>query len=649
MTTEESILEPSRTRKLISYFPYLLIIFSIVGFVIQLVLFQSIIFSIRSSVIFIPAALAGLFMLRKSDNGNQTFNLGRIADTLRNSISFKHLVIINIILFLWSIIVLLLVDNRNILFFILASSIASVILLQILHANTSFKRNLILVQISALSLTLAWSLTLKYSLYFGFTDTLSHMQFISSVVSSGHTADLTLTYINFPIYHILISEGVLLTGLGVGPALFVIMALVWLIGIFLSYLISKKISNSTTFGLLISLLFAVSPQIIYYSSYTITRSLAFIFFMLLIYLIFNKTDNNKFVFTVLSIFTSFVLILTHHITIIYVVPIILVIYIVQRLIVGNSEQESGISATFIILLSTTFLSYMIFASYDTTSTWIRYYLDQLLQDTGQINLSNTGGDLFIIIRSIYYISCLFFALIGFWSIMEKGRNIHSKERIFALSGLLFLPLFIPGVLDIIPGSGVLLLYRLPLLVTPFIAIILGYGILYFIVGNKSIVKASVRPMISIVSVLAIISVSSFFAMTGSIVDTPLPWNQGTSSDFFTVEETTAFANIESLGNHSQLLFSDDYSARNLYQLNDYHTRILTNGTISKLNSGYVVLRVGELDSRGVLQFARGTAANLYSYKIDLNDPQSNIILQLLPDEKLYDNGDVQSFYHVKSL
>jgi hypothetical protein len=648
MKPEESILETSIPRRLINIFPYLLLIFSLIGFTVQLVLFHSLAFTLRSSVIFVPAALAGIFLLRKNKSGNEIDNHGRIIDTIRNHISFKNLVLINVLLLLWSIIIILSFDSRNITFFIVSSIIACIIILQILHDKTPRKCMLILFQICALSLSLAWSLTLNYSLYFGYTDTTSHMYYISTVLNSGHVYGLTLTYTNFPLYHIFISEGVLITGLGIGPALFLMMALAWLIGIVSAYLISSKLSNSTTIGLMIALLFAVSPQIIYYSSYTITRSLGFIFFMVILYLIFNKNENNRLIFTVLSIFMSWVLILTHHITIFYIIPLLLVIYLVQHLIVRDKGQDSGVSGTFLLLFSTTFVGYLFFVSYATTNSWITFYINPLMQDSGEINVASNGADFLIIIRSMYYIVFLFFALIGSWYILQRGRKNHSKECTIALASLLFTPLFIPGILDIIPGSGVLLTYRLPLLVSPFIVIILGYGILYFIAGNKSLVKSYVHPVIAIVSVIAIVATCSFFAMTGAAVDTPLPWNEGTSSDYFNVQETTAFANIQALGNHSQILYSDDYTVRNLYQLNGYDTKILLDANTTNLGNGYVVLRLGELESRGILQFGLNGDVVLYAYHIDPNDPQSNIILQLNQQERIYDNGVVQSFVIQKS-
>ena len=642
MKLEEPILESSKTRRLIDYLPYLLLILSVVGFTVQLVLLQSLAFTLRSSVIFVPAALAGLFLLRKNNGSVQNYNYVKIADMVRNRISYKHLILINVLLFLWSIIIILSFDSRNIIFFILSSSIACIIILQILHAKTPRQYYAILFQICALSLALAWSLTLNYSLYFGYTDTLSHMHFISTILSSGHTIDLPLTYENFPIFHILISQGVLITGLEIGPALFIIMALAWLVGIVIAFLIAGKIFNSTTIGLIVSLLFAISPQIIFYSSYTISRSLAFIFFMLIIYLILNKNENNRLLFTILSISMSWVLILTHSVTVFFVIPLLFVIYVIQRLTVGDREQGAGISGTFLVLFSISIMGYLFFASYETTRLLLTYYLSPLMHDSGEINLANAGSDLFIIIRNLFYILSIFFALIGSWSILKRGRKNRSKEYIIALTSLVFLPLFIPGFLDVIPGSGVLLIYRLPLLVTPFIVIVLGYGIFYFVMGNKSLVKAPIHPMISLISILAIISICSFFAMTGTIRDSPLPWNEGTSSDYFTIQETTAFASIQALGNHSQVLHSDDYTIRNLYQLNDYSTRIITSGNISNISNGYVILRSGELESRGVLPFGADNQ-NLYSYKIDYNDPQTNIILQLIPQERIYDNGAVQSY------
>jgi hypothetical protein len=640
MKPEETILKPSLPRKLINNFPYLLIAFGVVGFLVQLVLLHSVAFTLRSSVIFVPSALAGLFLLRKNKGSDQTDNYASITNAVRNHISFKNLLLINVLLLVWSFIVLLSFDTRSIIFFVLSASIACVIVLQILHDVTPRKRMIILFEICALSLSLAWGLDLKYALYFGYTDTMQHMYYISTVINTGHVYDLTLTYTNFPLYHIFISEGVMMTGMGIGPALFIMMGLAWLVGIVLTYLISSKVSNSTVIGLFAALIFAISPQIIFYSSYTISRSLGFLFFIVILYLIFNKNEHNKLIFTILAIFMSWALILTHHITVMYVVPLLVVIYLVQRVLVRDRRPESGISATFVILFATAFIGYMFFVSFETTGSWITAFLTPLLHDNGDVNVTNTGNDYYI--RSMYYILCVFFAIIGAWYLLQKDRKQHLKEYTIGLSSLLFLPLFIPGVIDAVPGSSVLLTYRLPLLVSPFIAIILGYGILHFVTGNKSLVKASIHPMISIISILAIVSICGFFAITGAAVDTPLPWNEGTNSDFFNVQETTAFANLQGIGNHSIGLSSDDYTDRDLYQLSGFTQRSLTEGNTSSLNNCYVVLRLGELESRGVLQFGTDPVP-LFSYSIDPNDPGSNIILQLAPESRVYDNGVVQTF------
>ena len=139
MKPKESILAASLPRKLIHIFPYLLLIFSGIGFVVQLVLFHSLAFTLRSCVVFVPAALAGLFLLRKNKASNETENYAKIIDTIRNRISFKNLVLINVLLFLWGIIILLSFDTRDITFFIVSSAIACIILLQILHDRTPRK------------------------------------------------------------------------------------------------------------------------------------------------------------------------------------------------------------------------------------------------------------------------------------------------------------------------------------------------------------------------------------------------------------------------------------------------------------------------------------------------------------------------------
>jgi len=134
-------------------------------------------------------------------------------------------------------------------------------------------------------------ITLKYPLYFGATDILGHLFSIQTVLQTGHIAGLE-SYVNFPLFHIYNAIGVEITGLSLRTGLFVFMGIAWEAGILLAYLLFLKISRSRRFALSATLLLAISPQLILYGSYAITRSLAFVIILCWFYLVLNENNIN---------------------------------------------------------------------------------------------------------------------------------------------------------------------------------------------------------------------------------------------------------------------------------------------------------------------------------------------------------------------
>ena len=146
---------------------------------------------------------------------------------------------------------------------------------------------------------------------------------------------------------------------------------------------------------------------------------------------------------------SFVLILTHHITIFYVIPLLFIVYLVQRFIVRDKGQDAGsrhVPATIHYHIRRIFILVVILCNNELLDNILHRYL---FAGQRRVNIvASSGPDYFIIIRSMYYIIFLFFALIGSWYILQRGRKNHLKECTIALSALIFTPLFIPGILDI---------------------------------------------------------------------------------------------------------------------------------------------------------------------------------------------------------
>jgi hypothetical protein len=71
---------------------------------------------------------------------------------------------------------------------------------------------------------------------------------------------------------------------------------------------------------------------------------------------------------------------------------------------------------------------------------------------------------------------------------------------------------------------------------------------------------------------------------------------------------------------------------------------LTGGDISYIQNGYLILRIGELERKKALTFMiGGPGASSYRYSLDPLDAKSNIVVNLEPDDRMYNNGYVQIF------
>jgi hypothetical protein len=68
------------------------------------------------------------------------------------------------------------------------------------------------------------------------------------------------------------------------------------------------------------------------------------------------------------------------------------------------------------------------------------------------------------------------------------------------------------------------------------------------------------------------------------------------------------------------------------------------GDISYIRNGYLILRTGELERKSALTFYHaGSTKSSYRYSINPLDKSSNILLNLEPKDKIYDDGYVQIF------
>lgn len=630
-------------KKVVAAFPYLLLAVAILGLIVIYKFFGSEVAG-KSLVYVIPVILAAFILLIRNRN-QESF----ISTSILSRLSFLPSLLVNILLFIITVIILLYVPTRPWLYFIIISFISGSIFIQILCKRPVWTDYLIIFEIVLLSLNMIWSVTLKYPLYIGGTDVLGHIYYINSILQTAHITELA-EYYNFPLFHIYNAIGVQLTGLTIRNSLFIFMGIAWEAGILFAYLIFLKFSNSRRFSLTACLLYATSSQIILFGMYAITRALGFVLIFCWLYLILDK-DNIKYV--ILSFIMMLTVILTHHTTILLFIPVLLIVYISQQLFPGDKKDKSGISFIPIVLLTICFFAYLFYVATAFTSLIVARQFNSIFEtDPLQTNVL-VGGTYYnyLLIGDIYSSLTILFSLIGIAiaikSYLRDNSNPNSIRIGFAC--LFFLIVDIFGATNIIPLGKQLLLWRIPLLVSPFLIYIVAYGLNPFInfelTVKHNILKWHIgTPILSVAFVIML----TFFSMLSPSNADDLTYVQKTASrdtNYFINSDLVAFSFIGQSCNYNSILYGDYQTKRNQYYLYAFKDRrVLTSGDISYIDKGYLVFRYAELQRSGGLTFSLDkNGDNLYRYRVTPSNSQTNILDNLSVQDCIYSNGSVQIY------
>ena len=227
-------------RIITSVLPYVLFLSGVGGFAFAYIVIGPD-YGYKSLIYVIPVILAALILISRSKTDSR-FILIYI-----NRLSFTHLVLITILLYIVSIIILISSPTRSWAYFIVIAIISGLIFTQTLCKRSVSTDYLIIFEIILLSLNLIWGVSIKYPLYFGDTDVFLHLHYIETVVQTGHITSIGLDYKYFPLFHIFNAMGVDITGLSLKSSMFIFSGVLWQAGILFAYLVFKKLSNSSTF------------------------------------------------------------------------------------------------------------------------------------------------------------------------------------------------------------------------------------------------------------------------------------------------------------------------------------------------------------------------------------------------------------------
>ena len=268
-------------------------------------------FTIRGFIYFIPGILVTILLIKLYRNG------GKYPDTLtliQGNKKFFHISFV--LLFALSLLALYFSSYRPWYYFLFITGLFCVIFLQIFH--DSLNPPVILFEISCVLGNLIFGLQLKYPLYFGFTDIIPHLYLSKITLLLGHIVpeDLSYGYAWFPLYHIFIAAGTNLLGIDVKFAFIILTSLSFIVIIWVIFLLFNQIIKNNQTSLLICLFFSTTPIVITYSTYVVTRVMAFFGFIFFLFLAHKQIQTSKWrSFSVLTILFSLYLILVHQVSI----------------------------------------------------------------------------------------------------------------------------------------------------------------------------------------------------------------------------------------------------------------------------------------------------------------------------------------------
>lgn len=540
-------------------FRFLLIIAIILGYGLALLIKRLDLPLITNSLIIVIPVIISILILPRISSYNFDFGEPVIFfQQIPRQIFFFFFCI----LFIITLIILQFCSYRPWYYFLFLTVLYVVVFLQIL----SFKVNPVIILIELLSLMLnsIYGITLKYPLYFGMTDILGHIRLSYFIYVSGTTPppDLDITYTFYPLYHIIVAECAHITGLSVEHTLFLVTGLIFVITIIFIYILFNQILKNFQLSLLICLVFSLFSDVIFYSSYMITRTMAFVGFVILLYLLFKIffSEENEKKFQILAIIISLFLLLVHQVSLPLMIPILGVIFIIFSIFYGTRRTP----IIFFILLITIMITYWIFTARIFTELLIEnqlapeYFTEIIFNKVISPKTNWLDGAIVYLQQNITVSIFLVFALIAIGYILW-----HRKPKNLVYLGIisfLFLPFFIPTPLQSVwQFTWFFRLDRIRLIISPFMAFIMGFGLIIYL---KLVSLNPTRVLFSIIIVIFSIGFFSYGSFTTSM-------NAGDSIDlwdhmpspYFTNQELSSFKFVENYGKNDETIYSDAIARR----------------------------------------------------------------------------------------
>ena len=619
-------LDNNRLMRLISYVFPIAIILAVIFTFLWMFEVGKFGYAVRGLFTGIPAILSCLFVLFIYKKDVSLHDI----DVLP-SLNLKSLTYLFGIFYISSLVALLLSEgSRPGYYFIFILVLYLSVFLQIFSKNVN--PSLILVESFLIMINLIYSVTLNYDFYFGTTDILPHI-FLSEITATfGRIIPASLSdYAYFPLYHVFIAEASELLNLGTKTSLFLVTAPIYAITIIFLYYIFNYITNNRQISLLSCLLFSSSSIVLYYGANVITRTMSFIMFVILLYLIYSVNfKKDKLSLKTLSVIIAIFLTLVHNVSLPQIVLLLILLFASEYIV----KNGSYISKPFFLFLTVTFVAYWFFEAY----LFVQRGLTPRLQSQFWDSLVLTAGgvevlqeELISLIGILDKSIFLFFALIGIGFLLKNHKNNYAS--VLGLFSFLALIFYVPNPLNTIWQFRVLFrVDRFMLLVSPFMAFAMGYGIYVFWNYMSRYAPKKINSFFLIVLLFSgFVLVSSIF----SIGDSDL-LGQNAKHEYFTSDELSGFEHVFKYTPANSAIYTDYYTSRFFYlplipqnsaEMNLAPYQNYRIGDVNNLPKyrGYIVLRTREFLRSG-LYFG--------SEESTLKETPNYLFQGVLPENKL---------------
>ncbi len=464
----------SSLERMADIFPYLVLLTYIAG-CIFCIWIDRVSYIINGSILAFPAIIASFMFIaiKKRD-----IDLSMKEELFSHNLSTSPMLFS--LFYLLTILILLFtpVDAKWGLFMIIA--LYTLIFIQILAWRLS--PAVVLFEIMLTLAVTIYSYTLRPALYFGTTDILPHNYMSTITYLSGHVIPGELgTYTYFPLYHIFVAISSHILGLDIQTSHFITTGLVFSSTVLFLYYLVNSIFRNEQITLLVVLAYAMNADVVYYGTYMVTRTMAYVGFLVLLYLLYTMTSPKADTEHAITrpaarkipavIMTVFIL-LTHQISTPLIIILLGIIFVIEAII----HERRHVSPVFLMVPISLFAVYWTFTAYTFVEELFPHADPSLYQNVALTEVVHLGWS--FLANQVDSVFIIFFALTG--AIYLIWRQQPRYSIVFGILGLVAVILNVPNVISVIfQLASILRIDRFAILFLPILAAAMGFGIYIF--------------------------------------------------------------------------------------------------------------------------------------------------------------------------